>query len=84
MTNKKREEKLSGFFMVPFCAWLIPSSCTLAVVQEKILNINNYFSVYCLLSSAMTLEKFHGWNIQLLEEEMIAIERSGDVKIQKI
>ena len=28
----------------------------------------------------MTLEKFHGWNIQLLEEEMIAIERSGDVE----
>ncbi len=28
----------------------------------------------------MTLEKFHGWNIQLLEEEMIAIERSGDIE----
>ena len=28
----------------------------------------------------MTLEKFNGWNIQLLEEEMIAIERSGDVE----
>ena len=28
----------------------------------------------------MTLEKYHGWNIQLLEEEMIAIERSGDVE----
>ena len=28
----------------------------------------------------MTLERFHGWNIQLLEEEMIAIERSGDVE----
>ena len=60
---------------------LIPSSCTLAVVQRGkylILIITSLFIVS--LSSAMTLEKFHGWNIQLLEEEMIAIERSGDVE----
>ena len=60
---------------------LIPSSCKLAVVQGGkylILIITSLFIVS--LSSAMTLEKFHGWNIQLLEEEMIAIERSGDVE----
>ena len=60
---------------------LIPSSCTLAVVQRGkylILIITSLFIVS--LSSAMTLERFHGWNIQLLEEEMIAIERSGDVE----
>ena len=37
-------------------------------------------SLFMSTTSAMTLEKFHGWNIQLLEEEMIAIERSGDIE----
>ena len=57
------------------------SSSKYAVVQR-----GKYFililtsSFFISTTSAMTLEKFHGWNIQLLEEEMIAIERSGDIE----
>ena len=57
------------------------SSSKYAVVQRgkhSILILTTFFFVST--ASAMTLEKFHGWNIQLLEEEMIAIERSGDIE----
>ena len=57
------------------------SSSKYAVVQRgkhSILILTTFFFVFT--ASAMTLEKFHGWNIQLLEEEMIAIERSGDIE----
>ena len=57
------------------------SSSKYAVVQRGkylILILNSFF--FISTTSAMTLEKFHGWNIQLLEEEMIAIERSGDIE----
>ena len=57
------------------------SSSKYAVVQRGkylILIFTSFF--FISTTSAMTLEKFHGWNIQLLEEEMIAIERSGDIE----
>ena len=57
------------------------SSSKYAVVQRGkylILILSSCF--FISTASAMTLEKFHGWNIQLLEEEMIAIERSGDIE----
>ena len=57
------------------------SSSKYAVVQRGkylILILSSFF--FISTTSAMTLEKFHGWNIQLLEEEMIAIERSGDIE----
>jgi hypothetical protein len=57
------------------------SSSKYAVVQRgkhSILILTTFFFVST--ASAMTLENFHGWNIQLLEEEMIAIERSGDIE----
>ncbi len=57
------------------------SSSKYAVVQRgKYLILILSSSFFISTSSAMTLEKFHGWNIQLLEEEMIAIERSGDIE----
>jgi hypothetical protein len=56
---------------------LVSSSCKYAVVQRgKYLILILTSSLFISTTSAMTLEKFHGWNIQLLEEEMIAIERS--------
>ena len=84
INDKQKKER--GKFEVVFSLFLsvlrlIPSSCKLAVVQRGkylTLIITSLFIVS--LSSAMTLEKFHGWNIQLLEEEMIGIERSGDVE----
>ena len=60
---------------------LVSSSCKYAVVQRgKYLILILTSSFFISTTSAMTLEKFHGWNIQLLEEEMIAIERSGDIE----
>ena len=60
---------------------LVSSSCKYAVVQRgKYLILILISSFFISTTSAMTLEKFHGWNIQLLEEEMIAIERSGDIE----
>lgn len=57
------------------------SSSKYAVVQRgKYLILILSSSFFISTTSAMTLEKFHGWNIQLLEEEMIAIERSGDIE----
>ena len=57
------------------------SSSKYAVVQRgKYLILIFTASFFVSTTSAMTLEKFHGWNIQLLEEEMIAIERSGDIE----
>ena len=57
------------------------SSSKYAVVQRgKYLILILTSSFFISTASAMTLEKFHGWNIQLLEEEMIAIERSGDIE----
>ena len=57
------------------------SSSKYAVVQRgKHLILILTFSFFVSTTTAMTLEKFHGWNIQLLEEEMIAIERSGDIE----
>ena len=57
------------------------SSSKYAVVQRgKYLILILSSSFFISTASAMTLEKFHGWNIQLLEEEMIAIERSGDIE----
>ena len=57
------------------------SSSKYAVVQRgKYLILIFTSSFFISTTSAMTLEKFHGWNIQLLEEEMIAIERSGDIE----
>ena len=57
------------------------SSSKYAVAQRgKYLILILSSSFFISTSSAMTLEKFHGWNIQLLEEEMIAIERSGDIE----
>ena len=57
------------------------SSSKYAVVQRgKYLILILTSSFFVSTASAMTLEKFHGWNIQLLEEEMIAIERSGDIE----
>ena len=57
------------------------SSSKYAVVQRgKYLILILTSSFFISTTSAMTLEKFHGWNIQLLEEEMIAIERSGDIE----
>ncbi len=57
------------------------SSSKYAVVQRgKYLILILSSSFFITTASAMTLEKFHGWNIQLLEEEMIAIERSGDIE----
>ena len=57
------------------------SSSKYAVVQRgKYLILILTSSLSITAASAMTLEKFHGWNIQLLEEEMIAIERSGDIE----
>ena len=57
------------------------SSSKYAVVQRgKYLILILTSSFFISTVSAMTLEKFHGWNIQLLEEEMIAIERSGDIE----
>ena len=57
------------------------SSSKYAVVQRgKYLILILTSSLFISTTSAMTLEKFHGWNIQLLEEEMIAIERSGDIE----
>ena len=57
------------------------SSSKYAVVQRgKYLILIFISSLFISTTSAMTLEKFHGWNIQLLEEEMIAIERSGDIE----
>ena len=57
------------------------SSSKYAVVQRgKYLILIFTNSLFISTTSAMTLEKFHGWNIQLLEEEMIAIERSGDIE----
>ena len=57
------------------------SSSKYAVVQRgKYLILILTSPFFISTTSAMTLEKFHGWNIQLLEEEMIAIERSGDIE----
>ena len=57
------------------------SSSKYAVVQRgKYLILILTSSFFISTTTAMTLEKFHGWNIQLLEEEMIAIERSGDIE----
>ena len=57
------------------------SSSKYAVVQRgKYLILIFTASFFISTTSAMTLENFHGWNIQLLEEEMIAIERSGDIE----
>ena len=57
------------------------SSSKYAVVQRGKHSILIFTTLFFVsTASAMTLEKFHGWNIQLLEEEMIAIERSGDIE----
>ena len=80
-----KHKKWRGSIEVVFSWFLsvlrLVSSSKYAVVQRgKYLILILSSSFFISTSSAMTLEKFHGWNIQLLEEEMIAIERSGDIE----
>ena len=80
-----KHKKWRGSIEVVFSWFLsvlrLVSSSKYAVVQRgKYLILIFTASFFVSTASAMTLEKFHGWNIQLLEEEMIAIERSGDIE----
>ena len=80
-----KHKKWRGSIEVVFSWFLsvlrLVSSSKYAVVQRgKYLILILTSSFFISTTSAMTLEKFHGWNIQLLEEEMIAIERSGDIE----
>ncbi|MDC3108912.1 hypothetical protein OA517_00965 [Alphaproteobacteria bacterium] len=80
-----KHKKWRGSIEVVFSWFLsvlrLVSSSKYAVVQRgKYLILIFTASFFISTTSAMTLENFHGWNIQLLEEEMIAIERSGDIE----
>ena len=79
------QKKWRGNFEAVFSWFLsvlrLVSSSKYAVVQRgKYLILILTSSFFVSTTTAMTLEKFHGWNIQLLEEGMIAIERSGDIE----